>query len=80
MRPDSWRWSSKSRRRRSLRAEEPGGHRGPKRRIQPITTPRRITDHRSGLTVYNGNLLDRDIDEMIDALITTDQAEKLRAE
>ena len=49
-------------------------------RIRTYNFPQgRITDHRIGLTVYKLEaFLDGDIDEMIDALITTDQAEKLR--
>jgi peptide chain release factor 1 len=39
----------------------------------------RVTDHRIGLTVHNiPNVLEGDLDPMIDALITTDQAERLR--
>lgn len=39
----------------------------------------RITDHRINLTIYKlASFLDGDIDEMIDNLITTDQAEKLK--
>ena len=39
----------------------------------------RITDHRINLTLYKmQNILDGDLDEMIDALITFDQAEKLK--
>src|SRR4051794_20611987 len=39
----------------------------------------RVTDHRIGLTVHNiPNILEGDLDALIDALITTDQAERLR--
>ncbi|MBI5207170.1 MAG: peptide chain release factor 1 [Candidatus Firestonebacteria bacterium] len=39
----------------------------------------RITDHRIGLTLYRlGDFIDGDIDEMIEALITYDQTEKLK--
>ncbi|MCQ2748785.1 MAG: peptide chain release factor 1 [Clostridia bacterium] len=39
----------------------------------------RITDHRINLTLYKmQNILDGDLDELIDALITFDQAEKLK--
>lgn len=39
----------------------------------------RITDHRINMTVYKlDSFLDGDIGEMLDALITTDQAEKLK--
>jgi peptide chain release factor 1 len=38
----------------------------------------RITDHRIGLTVHNlPRVLDGELDPLIDALITSDQAEKL---
>ena len=50
-------------------------------RIRTYNFPQgRVTDHRIGLTLYKLDLfLDGDMDEMIDALITTDQSEKLRA-
>ena len=39
----------------------------------------RITDHRIGLTVHGmGQILDGDIQHIIDALVTTDQADKLQ--
>ncbi len=39
----------------------------------------RVTDHRIGLTIHRLNqFLDGEIDEVVDALITTDQAEKLK--
>ncbi|WDV46067.1 peptide chain release factor 1 [Clostridiaceae bacterium M8S5] len=39
----------------------------------------RISDHRIGMTIYKLDaFLDGDIEEMVDALITTDQAEKLK--
>lgn len=39
----------------------------------------RVTDHRIGLTLYKlGEVMDGDLDEIIDALITADQAEKLQ--
>ncbi len=49
-------------------------------RIRTYNFPQgRITDHRIGLTVFKlENFLDGEIDEMLDALITTDQAEKLK--
>ncbi|EOD01764.1 peptide chain release factor 1 [Caldisalinibacter kiritimatiensis] len=49
-------------------------------RIRTYNFPQgRITDHRINLTVYKLDaFLDGDIDEMIDSLITTDQAEKLK--
>lgn len=48
-------------------------------RIRTYNFPQgRVTDHRIGLTLYKlEDFLDGDIDEMIDALITADQAEKL---
>lgn len=49
-------------------------------RIRTYNFPQgRVTDHRIGLTLYQlDTFIDGDIDEMIDALITTDQAEKLK--
>lgn len=49
-------------------------------RIRTYNYPQgRITDHRIGLTVYKlEEFLDGGLDEMIDALTTTDQAEKLK--
>ena len=39
----------------------------------------RVTDHRIGLTLYKiGEIMDGGLDEIIDALITADQAEKLQ--
>jgi peptide chain release factor 1 len=48
-------------------------------RIRTYNFPQgRITDHRIGLTLYKlENVLDGEIDEIIDALITTEQSEKL---
>ncbi len=41
----------------------------------------RITDHRIGLSIYQfDNFLNGDMDEMIDSLIATDRAEKLKGE
>lgn len=38
----------------------------------------RVTDHRVGLTLHRlETVLDGDIEEVVDTLITTDQAEKL---
>ena len=38
-----------------------------------------MTDHRIGLTLYKIDaILDGGLDELIDALVTADQAEKLR--
>jgi peptide chain release factor 1 len=51
-------------------------------RIRTYNYPQgRITDHRINKTVHKmTNFLDGDLDELIDALITTDQAEKLKEE
>ena len=39
----------------------------------------RVTDHRIGLTLYKiGEIMDGNLDEIIDGLITADQAEKLK--
>ncbi len=48
-------------------------------RIRTYNFPQgRITDHRIGLTLYKLNaVMDGDLDEVIDALITTDQAQRL---
>ncbi len=50
-------------------------------RIRTYNYPQgRVTDHRIGLTLYKLEaFLDGDIDEMLDGLITTDQAEKMKA-
>lgn len=50
-------------------------------RIRTYNYPQsRITDHRIGYTAYKFEaFLDGDLDDMIDALITADQAEKLQA-
>lgn len=49
-------------------------------RIRTYNFPQgRITDHRINLTIYKlENFLDGDLDEVIDALITHDQAEKMK--
>jgi peptide chain release factor 1 len=51
-------------------------------RIRTYNFPQgRLTDHRIGLTIYRLlNVMDGDLDEVIDALITADQAAKLAAE
>ena len=51
-------------------------------RIRTYNFPQgRVTDHRIGLTLYKiDSVMDGDLDELIDALITADQAEKLREE
>lgn len=49
-------------------------------RIRTYNFPQgRISDHRIGLTIYKlDSFLDGDIDEVVDALITSDQAEKMK--
>ena len=49
-------------------------------RIRTYNFPQgRISDHRIGLTIYKLDyFLDGDIDEVLDALITSDQAEKMK--
>ncbi len=50
-------------------------------RIRTYNFPQgRVTDHRIGLTLYKIlAIMDGDLDELIDALITSDQAEKLKS-
>jgi len=50
-------------------------------RIRTYNFPQgRVTDHRIGLTLYKlDQFLDGDIDEVIDALITAEQAEKMKS-
>ena len=50
-------------------------------RIRTYNFPQgRVTDHRVGLTLYRiDSIMDGDIDEIINALATADQAEKLKA-
>ena len=49
-------------------------------RIRTYNFPQgRVTEHRVGLTLYKiDSVMDGDIDEIIDALATADQAEKLK--
>ena len=49
-------------------------------RIRTYNFPQgRLTDHRIGLTLYRlESVMDGDLDEVIDALVTADQAEKLK--
>ena len=49
-------------------------------RIRTYNFPQgRVTDHRIGLTLYKIDLIvDGELDEIIDALITADQVEKLK--
>ena len=51
-------------------------------RIRTYNYPQgRVSDHRIGLTLYKlEQILNGDLDEIIDALITADRAEKLKAE
>ncbi|MBE5041075.1 peptide chain release factor 1 [Ructibacterium gallinarum] len=51
-------------------------------RIRTYNFPQgRMTDHRIGLTLYKlDQIMNGDLDEIIDALITTDQSEKLKAQ
>lgn len=51
-------------------------------RIRTYNFPQgRVSDHRIGLTLYKLDaFIDGDLDEMIDALITADQTEKLKSE
>ena len=50
-------------------------------RIRTYNFPQgRVTDHRIGLTLYKIDaIMDGDLDELIDALVTADQAEKLKS-
>ena len=50
-------------------------------RIRTYNFPQgRVTDHRIGLTLYKiESIMDGDLDELIDALVTADQAEKLKS-
>jgi peptide chain release factor 1 len=49
-------------------------------RIRTYNFPQgRVTDHRIGLTLYKiDEIMNGDLDELIDALVTADQAEKLK--
>ncbi|MGN1123529.1 MAG: peptide chain release factor-like protein, partial [Eubacterium sp.] len=51
-------------------------------RIRTYNYPQgRVSDHRIGLTIYRlEQFLNGDLDEMIDALITADTAQKLKAQ
>jgi peptide chain release factor 1 len=50
-------------------------------RIRTYNFPQgRVSDHRVGLTLYKlAAFMDGDIDEVVDTLITSDQAERLSA-
>ena len=49
-------------------------------RIRTYNFPQgRVTDHRIGLTLYKiDSIMDGELQELIDALATADQAEKLK--
>ena len=49
-------------------------------RIRTYNFPQgRVTDHRIGLTLYKiDTIMDGDLNELVDALITADRAEKLK--
>ena len=49
-------------------------------RIRTYNFPQgRVTDHRIGLTLYKIDaIMDGSLDELIDALVTADQADKLQ--
>ena len=49
-------------------------------RIRTYNFPQgRVTDHRVGLTLHRlDSIIDGDLDEIMDTLITTEQAEKLK--
>ncbi len=49
-------------------------------RIRTYNFPQgRVSDHRIGMTIYRlDNFLDGDIDEIVDGLVTTEQAEKMK--
>ena len=51
-------------------------------RIRTYNFPQgRVTDHRIGLTLYKIDaIMDGDLDELIDALVTADQAKKLQSQ
>ena len=51
-------------------------------RIRTYNYPQgRVTDHRIGLTLYRIEaIMNGDLDEIVDSLITADQAEKLKME
>ena len=50
-------------------------------RIRTYNFPQgRVTDHRIGLTLYKiDSIMDGALDELIDAIVTADQAEKLQS-
>ena len=50
-------------------------------RIRTYNFPQgRVTDHRIGLTLYRiDQIMNGDLDEIIDAIVTADQAERLQS-
>ena len=62
------------------RPEDHGGFRRPERTDLTYNFPQnRVTDHRIGLTLHKLDaVMDGALGEIIEALITTDQAEKLK--
>ena len=64
-----------------VREQEEAGTGMRNERIRTYNFPQgRLTDHRIGLTLYRlDSVMDGDLDEIIDALVTADQAERLRA-
>jgi len=77
-------YAAEEERRQAERGEERRLQVGSAERSEKIRTynypQNRVTDHRIGLTSYRlETFMDGDIDEFIDELATTDQAERLRA-
>ena len=60
--------------------KKPGGHRYAERAHPHLQLPQgRVTDHRIGLTLYKiDSVMNGGLDELMDALATADQAEKLK--
>ena len=66
---------------RDCRKPQKSGRTGDRsERIRTYNYPQlRVTDHRIGLTIYRlFDVLNGDLDEIIDALIAADRAEKLK--
>jgi peptide chain release factor 1 len=77
-------YEAEEERRRAERGEERRLQVGSAERSEKIRTynypQNRVTDHRIGLTVYRlESIMNGDIDEFIDELATTDQADRLQA-
>ena len=64
----------------SAERKSQGGSGDRSERIRTYNFPQgRVTDHRIGMTIYKlDSFLDGDIDEIVDGLITSDQAEKMK--